>query len=140
MNFLEEALHREAFAVFRHHDLFTLYTSQVLVNRNWVGVRLIPFNGNRREEHSLDLNVGPPGDTLYLVSLYLPEHLRGHGHGEQLYDLTCEFGKAICCKQVVQTPSGCTPRESRRDYLINRGWKPRMKPDRPEPVEVYKDV
>lgn len=71
---------------------------------------------------------------FYLLHIGVEYGQRGKGHGDALYRMLEGMAGELGCTQIRQHPSGKTATgESRRDYLIRRGW-------RPDGIEVYKDL
>lgn len=70
--------------------------------------------------------------AFYLLHIQIAKSLRGKGHGSALYLILETIAKDLGCTSIVQHPSGSTiTGESRRDYLLRRGWQSGG-------VEVYK--
>ena len=60
---------------------------------------------------------------LYLLSIKIPETLRGRGHGKALYDIVVDIGRVLGAVEVRQTASGRTGTdEPRCNYLLRHGW------------------
>lgn len=71
-----------------------------------------------------DANIDPAG-VFYLLTIFLPEHHRGQGHGAALYLAIEDIARELKCVRIQQTPSGWTHTgEDRMNYLLRRGWKP----------------
>ena len=78
----------------------------------------------RRLGPHFDMNYVPKKETAYLLNIYLPVEMRGQGYGQELYTISENIAKKLGAVYLEQTPSGfikCT-NESRRDYLLRRGY------------------
>lgn len=70
-----------------------------------------------------DLNV--IGDVCYLLDVRLDDRYRGKWYGSGLYVALRAIAGDLGCCEIRQTPSGTTFRgESRRAWLMRRGWDP----------------
>jgi GNAT superfamily N-acetyltransferase len=74
------------------------------------------------EVEGFSLNVAENG-ICYLLDIKLQEKHRGQGYGDALYKILEEVARELGCSQIRQTPSGWTRTgETRKDYLMRRGW------------------
>lgn len=91
----------------------------------WIGYRTTTNNarGTTRGTTCWDVNVW--GEDFYLIWIEVKAEDRGKGYGDQLYKLITEIARRMGCKRIIQNPSGKSPQgETRRDYLLRRGWVP----------------
>jgi len=64
------------------------------------------------------------GDTFYLLSIQIPQEMRGRGEGARLYVAIEQVARDAGCREIRQTPSGWTGTgETRMSYLLRRGWE-----------------
>lgn len=61
--------------------------------------------------------------VFYLLHIQIAKKHRGNGYGNALYQILESIAWDLRCPQIRQHPSGNTSTgESRRDYLLRRGW------------------
>lgn len=73
-------------------------------------------------------------NVFYLLHIQIAKKFRGQGHGDALYKIIEHIADECGCCAIRQHPSGNTQTgETRRDYLLRRGWLPNG-------VEVYKPL
>ena len=90
----------------------------------WIGYRTNSDNVPIDTTH-FDLNIW--GDVCYALYRELEKSRRGHGLGWALYESVHRFARKAGCRVVRCTPSGGVfidgkMTESRRDYLLRRGY------------------
>jgi len=91
-------------------------------NGVWLGYRTSPSNITHGTSH-FDVNI--IGNVFYVLSIAVAPEGRGKGHGAALYRVLEDIASEWGCRRVQMTPSGCTSTgESRKDYLLRRGYKP----------------
>lgn len=82
--------------------------------------------------NGFDLEI-KPSTVAYLLHIAIPVRHRGQGLGTELYDLSIEVAHIFGATYVEQYPSGwigntassgSIPKRTRRDWLLDRGWKP----------------
>lgn len=93
----------------------------------WLGYRTDECPSQRHGTTNFDVNI--INGTFYILWVNIPLAERGKGHGDQLYQLLEEAAKKLGCHRIVQMPSGWAiidgvKGETRRDYLLRRGWQP----------------
>ena len=69
------------------------------------------------------------GDICYILWVELEKDKRGRGYGWKLYETIHHFARDLKLAKVRQTPSGGfiidgKIKETRRDYLLKRGYVP----------------
>jgi GNAT superfamily N-acetyltransferase len=88
---------------------------------------VVAFTGSQRLDDDppnyVSLNWKDDG-VLYLLFIQLHADFRGLGYGHQLYERIIELGRRLGCHAVRQTPSGGYKEQTRKDYLLRRGWLP----------------
>lgn len=80
------------------------------------------YSGRFSEDDAL-LALQQAGTICYLLSIQIPEHLRGQGHGRELYAAVERFASQMGCDRVRMTPSGwATKDKTRREYMLRLGY------------------
>ena len=92
-----------------------LYAKQ-LPGKWSIGTKLSPHQRMAGLHPSFDVNVN--SDTCYLLNLWMPESMRGLGHGSALLSAIEDLAAAMGCTRVVITPSG----EGRAEWYGRRGY------------------
>ncbi|MEK6908670.1 MAG: hypothetical protein AABX23_01315 [Nanoarchaeota archaeon] len=102
--------------------------SRLSSNNLWIGYRTKWGSAIEVMENThFDLNI--TAGIFYGVSLFLDQIQRGNGLGWRLYETTHEVAKKLGFEFIRRSPSGGFHRsgkliESRRDYLLRRGYIP----------------
>jgi GNAT superfamily N-acetyltransferase len=110
----------------KEHSLWSRFSAiiavQISSNKVWVGTAAT--RGSRRQgTTNFDINIHDK--TLYILKVELEKIYRGKGYGEELYLVLEKVARDLGCTSIRQTPSGQTfGGKSRREYLLERGWKP----------------
>ncbi|MDP4039222.1 MAG: GNAT family N-acetyltransferase [Candidatus Pacearchaeota archaeon] len=92
----------------------------------WVGYSAGGFDEEGRHGGTyFDLNLRE--NVCYLLHIELQKKFRGRGFGWRLYQAVQEFARSMGSRVVRQFPSGGffageELKESRRDYLVRRGY------------------
>ena len=119
-----------------YKDSHKISVKEISEGKIWIGysdnVKMPAIAGASWETTHFHVNI--IDGVLYVLSIGVSEENRGKGHGDKLYQILEHIAKDAGCKKVQMTASGRTKTgESRKDYLLRRGYKELGN-------EVYKDV